>query len=72
MCKFPNAHAPGFRALSTDVRQWAMDAPALVTRRWAVEMQEIRERVREEMRERVAPFVSASPSWSVAFEGSYG
>lgn len=61
MCKFGDAHAPGFRALSTDVRQWALDAPAVVARRWEADLDEVRGRVREEMRERIAPFVSYYP-----------
>lgn len=61
MCKFASASAPGFRALSTDIRQWALDAPSLVAVRWEVEGLERAARMRHEMRERMSPFVSSAP-----------
>ncbi|KAK3192019.1 hypothetical protein K4F52_002064 [Lecanicillium sp. MT-2017a] len=57
MCKFDNANAPGFRALTTDMRQWILDAPALIAGRWAVEEDELSARVRHEIHERISPFV---------------
>ncbi|KJZ77161.1 hypothetical protein HIM_03482 [Hirsutella minnesotensis 3608] len=61
MCKFASASAPGFRALSTDMRQWVLDAPALIGVRWEVEEQERAARMRNEIHERMSPFVSADP-----------
>ncbi|KAM3504886.1 hypothetical protein MY11210_008182, partial [Beauveria gryllotalpidicola] len=62
MCKFASASAPGFRALSTDVRQWVLDAPALIARRWAAEDCERAARVHSEITERVAsPSASLPP-----------
>ncbi|KAM3498978.1 hypothetical protein MY10362_007738 [Beauveria mimosiformis] len=62
MCKFASASAPGFCALSTDVRQWVLDAPALIARRWAAEDYERAARVHSEITERVvSPFASLPP-----------
>ncbi len=57
LCKFDNFNAPGFRALTTDMRQWIVDAPALIAGRWAVEEDELSARVRHEIHERISPFV---------------
>lgn len=58
MCKFDGASGPGFRALSTDMRQWVLDAPSLVAVRWEVEELERAARVRNEFHERISPFLS--------------
>ncbi|UNI17675.1 hypothetical protein JDV02_004001 [Purpureocillium takamizusanense] len=62
MCKFSGPNAPGYRALSTDIRQWVMDAPALIDVRWQVEEQERATRMRHEIHERMSPFMSPCPS----------
>ncbi|RDA90164.1 hypothetical protein CP533_0525 [Ophiocordyceps camponoti-saundersi (nom. inval.)] len=61
MCKFSSASAPGYRALSTDIRQWVLDAPSLIAVRWEAEEQERAARVRNEMHERMFP---TSSSWA--------
>lgn len=58
MCKFASASAPGYRALSTDLRQWVMDAPTLIAVRWTIEERERTARVHNEIHERISPFVS--------------
>ncbi|POR35533.1 Lipase-like protein [Tolypocladium paradoxum] len=58
MCKFASASAPGYRALSTDIRQWVLDAPALIDVRWDIEERERAARMRNEIHERISPFVS--------------
>lgn len=60
MCKFSSASSPGFRALSTEVRQWILDAPGVVRVRWEVEEEETKARVRNEIHERISPLVSRS------------
>ncbi len=60
MCKFDSASAPGFRAVSTDLRQWALDAPALIEQRWAAEMGERAARVQCEWTERMSVASAAS------------
>ncbi|KAJ6783953.1 hypothetical protein PWT90_02136 [Aphanocladium album] len=60
MCKFDSANAPGFRAVSTDIRQWVIDAPGLIQRRWAAEECERSARMQNEITERMSPFVSGS------------
>lgn len=61
MCKFDNPNAPGFRALTTDMRQWIIDAPGLIAGRWAVEEDELSARLRHEIHERISPFVNSQP-----------
>lgn len=58
MCKFSSSNAPGYRALSTDIRQWVMDAPDIIDVRWQVEEQERAARMRHEIHERMSPYVS--------------
>ncbi|QPG97978.1 hypothetical protein C2857_007115 [Epichloe festucae Fl1] len=60
MCKFASPNAPGYRAVSTDIRQWVDEAPALINVRWEVEEQEKAFRMRQELHERMSPFVSPS------------
>ncbi|KAM4056601.1 hypothetical protein HRG_003471 [Hirsutella rhossiliensis] len=61
MCKFASASAPGFRALSTDIRQWVLDAPSLIAVRWEVEGLERAARIHNEIHERMSPFMSPLP-----------
>ncbi|EFY99702.1 hypothetical protein X797_001103 [Metarhizium robertsii] len=56
MCKFASKNAPGFRAVSTDIRQWVQDAPALINVRWEAEEQDKATRMRHEIHERMSPF----------------
>ncbi|ODA75958.1 hypothetical protein RJ55_08599 [Drechmeria coniospora] len=58
MCKFDSPSAPGFRAISTDIRQWVLDAPAIIAVRWEMEEQERAARIRHELRERMSPYVN--------------
>ncbi|KAK5995602.1 Protein SERAC1-like protein [Cladobotryum mycophilum] len=58
MCKFENAHSPGFGALSTDIRQWVLEAPSFVAMRWQVEEHEKASRMQHEIQERMSPFMS--------------
>lgn len=57
MCKFDSPHAPGFRAVSTDIRQWVIEAPSLIQRRWVAEECERSARMQNEITERMSPFV---------------
>ncbi|KAF7547618.1 hypothetical protein G7Z17_g7594 [Cylindrodendrum hubeiense] len=78
MCKFDSPSAPGWRNVSTDIRQWVIDAPAMIQVRWEVEEEERRARLRNEMNERFAPFggsftgPSAGPSASPSANPSIG
>ncbi|GAO18377.1 hypothetical protein UVI_02009880 [Ustilaginoidea virens] len=70
MCKFASANAPGFRALSTDIRQWVRDAPAFISMRWEAEEQEKASRMRNEVHERISPFVSLGSNPSLSQDGT--
>ncbi|KFA75868.1 hypothetical protein S40288_01931 [Stachybotrys chartarum IBT 40288] len=56
LCRFASADAPGYRALSTDARQWVRDAPLVIQVRWAAEEQEQAIRMRVDLQERMSPF----------------
>lgn len=60
MCKFGSTSAPGFRTLSTDVREWVIDAPAVIKGRWKIEDEENDVRLWNEINERrmATPMVS--------------
>ncbi|KZZ94219.1 LipA and NB-ARC domain protein [Moelleriella libera RCEF 2490] len=64
MCKFASPHAPGFRTMVTDIRQWLLDAPAVVAVRWAFEDREKRARALGDALECISPLFlpRASPS----------
>lgn len=62
MCKFSSASAPGYRTVSTDIRQWVLDAPAVVQVRWQVEEEETALKMRNELHERMSPLVSPQPT----------
>ena len=61
MCKFDSPHAPGFRAVSTDLHAWALEAPSVIGPRWAVEDEERAARVRNDISERMSPYVIQRP-----------
>ncbi|KAG6023913.1 hypothetical protein E4U41_001909 [Claviceps citrina] len=60
MCKFAGPNAPGFRAVSTGIREWVNEAPAIIAARWHVEEQEKAFRMQQDIKERMSPFVSPS------------
>ena len=60
MCKFSSFNAPGYRAVSADIRQWVLDAPSIIDVRWKAEEQEKATRMRNEIHERLSPFVRKS------------
>ncbi|KAH7322883.1 Alpha/Beta hydrolase protein [Stachybotrys elegans] len=62
MCKFDSPSAPGYRALSTDIRRWVTEAPPVIQMRWAAEQQDNTFRMRTEMQERMSPFALLQPS----------
>ncbi|UKZ76322.1 hypothetical protein TrVFT333_004024 [Trichoderma virens FT-333] len=57
LCKFENANSPGFRALSTDLRQWVLVAPDVIAVRWDMEEQEKAARMKYEVQERMSGWV---------------
>lgn len=58
MCKFSSASAPGYRTVSTDIRQWVLEAPAVIQVRWQVEQEETVVKMENEINERISPRVS--------------
>lgn len=69
MCKFESQNAPGYRNISTELKQWVIDAPAVIQVRWQVEEEEREARALREARERILAndgitIVSQDPSGS--------
>ena len=58
MCKFASSSAPGYRAVSTDIYQWAVQSPGVIARRWQIEEEERTAHMRQEICERISPLVS--------------
>ena len=58
MCKFDSASAPGFRTVSTAIRDWVGEAPQVIEVRWAIEEEDRLARARHDIDERRMPFVS--------------
>lgn len=61
MCKFSSANAPGFNAISTDIRLWVQEAPVLIQRRWATEDHDHSARLQNQFKENMCPFANSSP-----------
>ena len=58
MCKFESATAPGYRTVSTAIRDWVREAPTVIAIRWRVEDEDRLVRAKQEIEERIRPFVS--------------
>ena len=52
MCKFDGPMAPGFRTVSTAIRDWVKEAPTVVQIRWLVELDDRQVRQQLEVHER--------------------
>ncbi|KAI1175275.1 hypothetical protein F4777DRAFT_335580 [Nemania sp. FL0916] len=58
MCKFDNNNAPGYRTISSSIREWVEDAPEVIATRWRVEEDEKLARAKHEIEERMKPWIS--------------
>lgn len=56
MCKFESETAPGYRTVSTALREWVADAPQVIPIRWEVEEDDRRLRANLENMERVRSY----------------
>ena len=59
MCKFDGLTAPGYRNVSTVMRKWIYEAPALIQVRWEVEEMEKQARAKNEIIERMGPYMTS-------------
>jgi hypothetical protein len=59
MCKFDSENAPGYRTVSTAIREWVADAPDVIPIRWEVEEDQRRVRANLENFERLRQYVSS-------------
>ncbi|EFQ31780.1 LipA and NB-ARC domain-containing protein [Colletotrichum graminicola M1.001] len=53
MCKFNSTSAPGYRNVSTAIRDWAEEAPPVIRTRWEIEIDDRRARAQSEAVERM-------------------
>ncbi|EAQ83334.1 hypothetical protein CHGG_09738 [Chaetomium globosum CBS 148.51] len=60
MCKFESENAPGYRTVSTAIREWIADAPEVIPIRWEVEEDQRRVRANLEYFERARQYGAAS------------
>jgi hypothetical protein len=58
MCKFESENAPGYRTVSTAIREWIADAPNVIPIRWEVEEDQRRVRANLDNFERARLYVS--------------
>ncbi|EQB47791.1 LipA and NB-ARC domain-containing protein [Colletotrichum gloeosporioides Cg-14] len=56
MCKFPEQHAPGYRNVSTAIRDWVRESPSVIQTRWIVERDDKRVRAQTEAAERTREY----------------
>ncbi|KAI0598382.1 hypothetical protein F4775DRAFT_583770 [Biscogniauxia sp. FL1348] len=59
MCKFDSKNAPGYRTISTAIRDWVLDAPDVIATRWRVEEDEKLARAKHEIEERMKPWLNS-------------
>ncbi|SPQ24667.1 1af3a6ee-40fd-4363-852d-8a8be1b037e7 [Thermothielavioides terrestris] len=62
MCKFDSDQAPGYRTVSTAIREWIADAPNVIPVRWQVEDAQRRVRANLENFERARLYQGSAPS----------
>ncbi|KAI1347054.1 hypothetical protein F5Y01DRAFT_256713 [Xylaria sp. FL0043] len=59
MCKFDSKSAPGYRTISSAIREWVLDAPDVIRTRWRVEEDEKLARAKHEIEERMKPWIQS-------------
>lgn len=62
MAKFDSVNAPGYRTVSTTLREWVSEAPPVIQVRWTVEGEERLARARHDIDERMRPFIPPQSS----------
>ncbi|KAK8088309.1 hypothetical protein PG997_003270, partial [Apiospora hydei] len=62
MCKFESRNSPGYRTVAITIKEWAEEAPDVVSTRWRVEEEEKFARAQHEITERMQPWVSQGSS----------
>jgi len=53
MCKFDSKNAPGYRTMTSAIKDWVLDAPSVIAVRWRVEDEERFARAQHEIAERM-------------------
>ncbi|KLU84808.1 hypothetical protein MAPG_03844 [Magnaporthiopsis poae ATCC 64411] len=64
MCKYDSADAPGYRIVSTTLREWVTEAIPFIEMRWKVEEEDRRMKTMNQMHEMRMPYMPVVPSGS--------
>ncbi|OHW99541.1 LipA and NB-ARC domain-containing protein, partial [Colletotrichum incanum] len=67
MCKFDSISAPGYRNVSTAIRNWAEEAPPVIWTRWEIETDDRRTRAQSEAAERTRNYRNTTGTSSLDF-----
>ncbi|KAK8137877.1 Protein SERAC1, partial [Apiospora sp. TS-2023a] len=70
MCKFESRNAPGYRTVAITIKEWAEEAPDVVSTRWRVEEEEKFARAQHEITERMQPWLKSQRAAQQAGQGS--
>ncbi|KAK7988456.1 hypothetical protein PG989_008771 [Apiospora arundinis] len=70
MCKFDSRNAPGYRTVAITIKEWAEEAPDVVSTRWRVEEDEKFARAQHEIEERMKPWLKSQQAVQQAGQGS--
>ncbi len=65
MSKFESVNGPGYRTLSTALREWVAEAPPVIEVRWGIEEEDRQARAKHDINERQMPFVGSISSVSL-------
>ncbi|KAK8125808.1 uncharacterized protein PG998_001567 [Apiospora kogelbergensis] len=70
MCKFDSRNAPGYRTVAITIKEWAEEAPDVVSTRWRVEEDEKFARAQHEIEERMKPWLKSQRAVQQSGQGS--
>ncbi|KAK7951060.1 uncharacterized protein PG986_006788 [Apiospora aurea] len=70
MCKFESRNSPGYRTVAITIKEWAEEAPDVVSTRWRVEEEEKFARAQHEITERMQPWLKSQRAVQHSGQGS--
>ncbi|KAM0285443.1 hypothetical protein ACHAQH_001390 [Verticillium albo-atrum] len=70
MCKFDSITSHGYRMVTNGIREWVIQAPQVIERRWDVERNDSRHRAIEEATERLGPAAAGFPGFNTPMTSS--
>ncbi|KAG7118820.1 Protein SERAC1 like protein [Verticillium longisporum] len=70
MCKFSSSTSHGYRIVTSAIREWVIQGPSVIERRWDVERNESRQRAIEDATERLGPAAAGFPGFNTPMTSS--